>query len=246
MALIWHAKPSGGYGYNSNEGIDNITCINGFFNGRGYTLQAQAGVIANIIHESALNPWRWQEDKYSENGDSGYGLFQFTPGRHYWQQCYDVDGYAPNRSPFYQSDFARPSDGYAHLVVFDEDILGKWQTLCWRFVYWDRNQYPGLWQMRNTILANYGTNGELSLAQFRTIDNVSYATFAFLACYEGPLVPNFYEREVTALAIYQMLSGETPPPPTPPPGPGPEPPTPVFGDRNKIIFYLKPFWKRGF
>ena len=243
MALIWHAKPSGGYAYNSNEGIDNITCMNGFFNGRGYCLEAQAGVIGNMIHESALNPWRWEDDVvYSE---TGYGLFQFTPARDYFNYCYDVDGFAPNMSTTEQTAGARPSDGYAHLVVMDEDLLGKWQSVCWR-PSWDRNRYPNLWEMRRRVIDEYGSNGGLTLAQFRNVANVAWATFAFLACYEGPGTPNFGEREISALAVYQLLSGETPPPPTPPPGPGPGPEPTPWSSTGKIIFYLKPWWKRGF
>ena len=242
MPLVWHAKPSGGYSIGSTEGLDNITCINGFLNGRNYALEAQAGVIGNMVHESALNPWRWQGDTVNEWG--GYGLFQFTPARNYWMDCYDVDGYAPNRSTVtVDPPTARPSDGYAQLVVFDEDILNKWTTFCWR-PYWDRTEYPTLWTMRNTIISTYGSDGGLSLAQFRTINNVSHSTFAFLACYEGPAVPNFWTREETALQVYGILSGDTPPPPTPPPGPGPGPgPTPIYPG-SKIMFYLRPWWKR--
>ena len=242
MALIWHAKPDGGYSMNSNEGIDNITCINGFLNSRGYTLEAQSGIIGNMIHESALNPWQWEygftPGIYCQGG---YGLFQFTPAEDYFAQCWDVDGFAPNMSRSEVTANARPSDGYAHLVVFDEDLLSKWMTFCWR-PGWDRTQYANLWEMRRRIIEEYGTDGGLTQAAFKNITNIAWATFAFLACYEGPGVPNFSVREQSALAVYALLSGDTPPPPTPPPGPGPGP-TPTPGS-NKIMFYLKPWWKR--
>lgn len=240
----WHAKPSGGYSEYSSDGIDNIQCISGMLNNRGYCLEAQAGMIANCVHESALNPWRWQNDVV--NPDGGYGLFQFTPAHAYWDECYNFNGFAPNMSTSSVTAGAQPSDGYAQVEVVTHDALSKWEPTCWRW-YWDRNEYPNLWEMRTRVINQYGSNGELSLSQFRSVANVAWATFAFLACYEGPGKPNFYVREQSALHIYQLLSGDTPPPPTPPPGPGPGPgpgPTPEH-HKSKLIFYLKPYWKRG-
>ena len=52
----WYAKPSGGYGYNSTEGRANIEQINGILNELGFTLESQAGILGNIVAESALNP----------------------------------------------------------------------------------------------------------------------------------------------------------------------------------------------
>ena len=54
--MAWHAKPSGGYGYNSTEGRANIEQINGILNELGFTLESQAGILGNIVAESALNP----------------------------------------------------------------------------------------------------------------------------------------------------------------------------------------------
>ena len=64
----WYAKPSGGYGYNSTEGRANIEQINGILNELGFTLEAQAGILGNIVAESALNPWRWQGDTVNQSG----------------------------------------------------------------------------------------------------------------------------------------------------------------------------------
>ena len=74
------------------------------------------------------------------------------------------------------------------------------------------------------------------MAQFKTIDNVDDACFAFLACYEGPSIPNFSERAALAAQVKQVLDGHEPGP-GPGPGPGPQPgPTPIWD-----ILFLKKF-----
>lgn len=236
----WHAKPSGGYYYGSGEGLENVHCINGFFNSQGYSLEVQAGIITNIYHESALNPWRWQYDIYDPS--YGYGLFQFTPGSDYLNYCNDVMGFAPNLSVSTVTPGAAPWDGYAQLIVLHEDRLSKWTPYCWRTYWNDEPNAEALRQIRNDILGTYGSGGLLTYQQFLTIDRVDYALFAFLACYEGPLHPNYYTRLADANQIYAILSGSEPPVP-----PGPEPPGPTPGrKKSKVMFYLKPYWKRGF
>ena len=215
----WYAKPSGGYGYNSTEGRANIEQINGILNELGFTLESQAGILGNIVAESALNPWRWQGDTVNQSG--GYGLVQFTPARDYINNMQNVDGYGPNLSTSYQTEGARPEDGYAQILCIANDYLSKWVSYCWRD-YWSTSSYPGLWAQRNRIVQQYGNGRSLTLSQFKTINNVGDATLAFLACFEGPAVPNYQTRYDSAAAIYEYLSGGvTPDPPDPGPGPGP-------------------------
>ena len=213
----WYAKPSGGYGYNSVEGRANIEQINGILNGLGYTLEAQAGILGNIVAESALNPWRWQGDTVNLSG--GYGLVQFTPASDYIGSMQHLDGYGPNLSTSYQTDGARPEDGYAQMLCIANDYLGKWVSYCWRD-YWSTASYPTLWAQRNRIVQQYGTGSALTLSQFKNITNVGDATLAFLACFEGPAVPNYQTRYNSAAAIYEYLSGGVTPDP---PDPGPTP-----------------------
>lgn len=240
---MWYAKPAGAYGYGSTEGRANIDMMNGYFNSQNFSLESQAGIMGNVVSESGLNPWRWQGDSYSRYG--GYGLFQYTPAYQYIDNCSSLDGYGPNLSASYVTSGARPEDGWAQCVAFATDALSKWVAWCWRD-YWDRTVYQNLWQTRNRIVNTYGDGSSLTLAQFKTINDVYDATFAFLACFEGPQVPNMQNRWENASAIYQILSGVTPPDP-PGPGPGPTPgPTPIAGDAMKIMFYLKPKWKKGF
>ena len=208
--MTWYAKPSGAYGYASAEGQANISEINGFLNGENYLLTAQAGIMGNMVAESGLNPWRWQSESVNYSG--GYGLFQFTPASGYLDGCRDVYGYAPNLSTSTRTHGAFPYDGWAQLIVFNDDLLGKWTPSCWRS-YWSREEYEDLWEMREYILNTYGTGLSLSLEQYKTIDYVNLAAFAFLACYEGPLIPNLLPRETMANRIYTMITGERPPTP---------------------------------
>ena len=227
--MSWFAKPSGGYDLRSEEAVGNGIAMNGFFNARGYTLEAQAGIIGNCYHESGLNPWRWQNDIVNRAG--GYGLFQFTPASQYLDWMVGGDYYAPNLSTSYVTGGAQPYDGYNQLLVLDQDQLNKWSGYCWR-PYWSTVDYAELYAMRARILQTYGDGVGLTYDQFKLINNVSDATFAFLACYEGPAVPNFYVREATANYVFNGLNPYTPDDP---------PLKPV--KKKKIFFYLKPYWR---
>ena len=212
--MTWHAKPSGYYGYATNDGKENIYEMNKFFNNRGYTLQAQAGIIGNVIGESGLNPWRWQNDTYDLSG--GYGLFQYTPAQGYIDGGVNLEHYAPNLSVTTITDGADPKDGIAQLTAFADNSLGKWMSSCWR-TYWDTYEYSELFELRNRILSVYGDGYTLTMDDFKGIDNVYNATFAFLACFEGPAVPNMESRYAYASDVYVYLKGNTPDNPNPPP-----------------------------
>lgn len=210
--MSWYAKPSGAYSYNSAEGMANIAEMNAFLNNRGYKLEAQAGIIGNSFGESGLNPWRWQSDRYNRSG--GYGLFQFTPAKNYIDGYSHIEHYAPNLSTSSITSGASPTDGIAQLTVFDSGAWG-WKSSCWR-TYWDKDSYPSLYAVRTEILNIYGNGSSLTMSQFKDIDNVYYATFAFLACFEGPAVPNMGNRYEYASDIYAMLSDDPPITPDPP------------------------------
>lgn len=204
----WYAKPRGGYEYNSWEWVQNVAEMNRFFRERGYTYQAIAGILGNVHHESGMNPWRWQSDEVNYNG--GYGLFQYTPASGYLALS-KLPNYSPNLSVAEVTANATPSDGLAQCVVFDEDKLAKWMTGCWR-TYWDSNVYADLKNVSQEILNKYGNGKSITLSQFMGIDDVYYATFAFLACFEGPLVPNMTPRYKTAQDVYTIITGDIPVP----------------------------------
>lgn len=224
--MSWNAKPSGSYQYDSKAGTENIFEINDFFNTENYTIEAQSGLIGNVMAESGLNPWRWQSDTVNLSG--GYGLFQFTPASGYIDLT-DVPFHSPNLSTSEQTSGATVDDGEAQLIVFNEDRLGKWISSCWR-TYWDVNTYAQLYAERKRILNTYGNGSKITLNQFKTIKNVWDATFTFLACYEGPRVPNVGPRYENAVNAYELLTGNPPDPPIPP--------TPI-NKKLPIWFYIK-------
>lgn len=243
--MTWHAKPSGLYAYNGAEWTDNVLEMAAYFNTRNYSVEAQTGIIANAVAESGLNPWRWQNDKV--NYSAGYGLFQFTPASDYFNKCSGLAYYAPNKSVTAVTEGAKPTDALAQMAAFDTNKLSKWGAGCWR-PYWSTTTYASLYQERNRIVAKYGSNNQISMAQFKKIDNVWDATFVFLAAFEGPLVPNMTARYNIAQDVYKVITGSSPPdpptpppdPPTPPPDPpDPQPPTPAKVGKMKIMYYLR-------
>ena len=201
--MSWSAKPYGGYLMSSAEGIGNIYEMHYWMDDAAYTLEAQAGVVANCYNESALNPWRWQGDSVSYSG--GYGLFQFTPASGYINDCSWVNDYAPNLSTGYVTAGASPNDGGAQMDVLVNDYLSKWTPYCWRS-YW--NYDAQLASMRDNILNTWGDGSTITQAQFATIDDLESALFCFFACYEGPLyISDYYARVNDAYTAYQILSG---------------------------------------
>lgn len=225
--MTWYAKPKGSYGINSTEGTANIYEMASCWT--AWTDEAKAAAIGNSIHEGGLNPWRWQNDSEASIPNGGYGLFQFTPGTGY------VNGVARNKanmSTTHQTPEARPEDGAIQCEVVATNELGKWVSSCWRS-YWNYDgtstpKYPELYAYRQDVLNRWGTGSSISLAQFGQCQDLDAATFIFLACFEGPRVPNYDPRKRSAASVYQILTGQTPPtPPVPPTPPEPTPPQPI-------------------
>lgn len=227
--MSWYAKPRGAYYYNGTEGKSNILEIGSYLSGNNYTVEAQSGVIGNVMAESGLNPWRWQSDSVSLAG--GYGLFQYTPASGYINLS-GIPNHSPNMSTSQQTSGATPEDAEGQLYVFVNNTLGKWVSACWRS-YWDTTTYATLYQQRQRILTEYGDGSRISMTQFARINNVWDATFVFLACFEGPLVPNMSARFGNAQQAYEILTG-SPIPPTPPP-------VPTYSSKLKIWMMIKPF-----
>lgn len=163
--------------------------------------------------EGGLNPWRWEGDVVNLN--RGYGLFQYTPASEYINTAKNVNYYAPNLSVTSITTDAKPTDAIAQLEVFDRNLLSKWVSTCWRN-YWSTDTYSSLYQDTRRILFTYGSNQRLSMEQFKRIDDIYDATLAFLACFEGPQVPNMATRYSNARLAYNIITGKPPTPPTPP------------------------------
>lgn len=238
--MTWHAKPSGTYNRNSVAGIDNIFEFRTQLS--TWPVECIAGILGNVQAESGFNPWRWQGDRYGTS--RGYGLFQYTPASGY----ISLSGTTPNLSVSEVTSGATPEDAIRQIQAFRTDELGKWVSRCWR-PYWNDDdtwsgspKYPELWGERARILNTWGHGSGISLAEFAEITDIYDACFVFLACFEGPSVPNIGARNTNAAKIYEILTGVTPPtppdPPVPPPPPTPTPPmstiTLIASTRHKI------------
>lgn len=186
----FYAKPSGGYSISSIEGTTNIKRIYDYLHNEGYADNCIVGILGNVYGESALNPWLWENNTYNLN--NGYGLFQFTPASEYINATWLPD-HAPNTDPSQTVAGADPDDALGQLYALVNDTFGKWLNTCWRS-YWNPSDYPDLYTKRTYILNTYGSGSSLSMAQFKTIYDYSDACFAFLACYEGPAIPNYLQR----------------------------------------------------
>jgi len=228
------AKKTGGYGYASSEGKNNIRMINGFLNQYNVTLEAQAGIIGNIIAESRLNPWRWE--RANNIPASGYGFFQYTPGSGYTESAdaSQLLGFGPSKSVLYPTPGETPDDGWAQLLSLVNNTLRKWIGTVWRS-YWDPNEYTQLYDLVQDIKSTWaGQDGLLKWSEYIQINSVADATIAFMACYEGPRVPNWQLRVDNANNIFNQLSLTTPP----------EPPgsSPTQLSEHKWIYYIRPLW----
>lgn len=223
--MTWYAKPSGPYGIGSTEWVGNYNEIYGMLSG-SWTDAAIAGMIGNMQHESGLNPWRWQNDYVAPLYDNGYGLPQFTPASGYLA----LPGTTPNMSTSQTTTGATPADGARQIQAINGDELSKWVSKCWRD-YWSPIQYSQLYAYSNQILNTWGNGTNISMSQFKACTDVDAAAFIWLACYEGPKVPNYATRKQTSEYIYQNYMGGVVPP-------SPDPPTPPTPSGEGVPYWL--------
>ena len=233
--MAWYAKPSGGYDPHSSAGLGNIFAFRTAFS--TWTVESVAGMLGNVQAESGLNPWRWQGDRYGTS--RGYGLFQYTPASSYLA----LSGATPNLSTTSVTTGATPEDAERQIQAFRTNELGKWNDTAWRS-YWDQTTYASLYAYRNECLNTWGHGTGISIAEFSDILDVYAATFIFLACFEGPAVPNIDVRNRNAANMYEILTGQAPEPPYVPPDPEPPSPTPTPLE-NWLIAVLKKITERS-
>lgn len=207
--MAWHAQPSGGYSLASTAGQDNVLEMYSYLQSAGYTTESACAVIANSMSEGGLNPWRWQSDTYNLSG--GYGLFQYTPASGYISNATSAPYFSPNLSTSSITTGATPEDGIAQLFTMDTNLLGKWVSTCWRS-YWNPATYPDEYTLHQTILDTYGNGTFLSMQNFRDMLDLYSATFAFLACFEGPAAIHMNARYENAVNVYTFITGHQPTP----------------------------------
>lgn len=203
--MPFYAKPSGGYSISSTEGTSNIVAIHEYLSAIGYSDDAIVGLLGNVYGESALNPWLWENNTVSYS--NGYGLFQFTPASEYINASW-IPNHAPNESTSEAQPGASPDDALGQLYAFANDSFGKWVSYCWRS-YWNPETYPDLYDLRAYVLNTYGNGSRLTMDQFKNIEEYDAACFAFLACYEGPAIPNYWQRLGYATSIKPIIDALT-------------------------------------
>ena len=202
---MFYAKPYGDYQISSTEGTANIKAVYDYLNPEGYTKGCIIGILGNVVAESSLNPWLWKDNTY--NPSMGYGLFQFTPASEYINASWLPD-YAPNLDPYSTTPGADPNDAKAQLYAFSNDTFGKWYGPCWRY-YWNPADYPDLYARVQGLLSLYGSGTSISMNQFKHITDYQDACLVFLGCYEGPLIPNYAQREIYAGQVKTILDNYT-------------------------------------
>ena len=222
--MTWYAKPSGAYSLGSTEANANIDEIRNNCRAWGWTDEAIAGMVGNMVGESGLNPWRWQSDRVSLTSRyKGYGLPQFTPAYGYINDYgRGINGYAPNLSTSGISSGANPSDGYAQLVVINEDRAGK---------FLNRQSYCDYWD----ISACY------PMSSYKQVTDLYTATVGWLFNYEFPADHSKSVADARyewAGYVYQYITGHDPSPPEPPdptPGSGVAIPAGIGIKRRRMI-----------
>lgn len=218
--MSWYAKPSGGYLIDSEEAKANLTEIYNILNST-WTIEAIAGMCGNLFAESGLNPWRWQGDSVSLTSDyKGYGLPQFTPAKGYiYNYGVDVYGYAPNLSTTQITQGANPNDGYAQIIVINEDKARK---------FLDRRSYCTYADITNSYPFN----------SYKQLTDLYVASTGWLFNYEFP-APQYRTEEYAQLRysysqqVLNFLQGLSPTPPTPP-----DPPIPPIQQKRKMPLYM--------
>lgn len=83
--------PYYGNDYNSSNYLSqlqmqiNAIYIYKYLSAKGWTVNAIAGILGNMEHESAINPGRWEGNSVGKG--PGYGLTQWTPYTKYTEWC---------------------------------------------------------------------------------------------------------------------------------------------------------------
>ena len=207
--LQWCAKLKRGFTEGQEHYIQNLTAMYYGLQPLGFTLEAMAGMAGSIMRESGFNPWRWGGD--TGDFESGYGLFMFTPGEGYLynQTAASIEWFAPSFYVTHLSDRGQPYDGYAQLLTFYNDYLGKWSRTGWKN-NWSTSTYATEYARRQEILDTWGydyseTVRRLAIDGFKQIDDLTLATQAFVLWYERPTTPTITIRLSYAQTAYEYL-----------------------------------------
>ena len=73
----WGDEQNSSHSLTQSQMEVNATYIYNYLTAQGWTVNAIAGMLGNMQHESSINPGRWQGDNVGVG--PGYGLVQWTP-----------------------------------------------------------------------------------------------------------------------------------------------------------------------
>lgn len=93
---------------NIEDQTNNALMVWSFFNAQGWTANAVAGMLGNMVAESTINPGRW-EIGHTGDTDFGFGLVQWTPASKLFSWL-SANGY-PNGS----------GDGQCRRIIWELD-----------------------------------------------------------------------------------------------------------------------------
>lgn len=82
MIGVWTNNNPFNEGFTQANQEQNAREIWGYFQSRGWTLEAVSGMLGNIEYESWINPAQW-ETNFAIYGAGGFGLVQWTPWTKY-------------------------------------------------------------------------------------------------------------------------------------------------------------------
>ena len=218
--MTWWAKPSGAYGIESTESLDNADEIYNQLSGT-WTLTAICGMLGNMWSESGMNPWCWQSDTVTYSG--GYGLVQFTPAKSTDNPMagyidgfgVQYDGYAPNMSTSTTTSGANVRDGQAQIYAIDDNAGGKYTSY-----------------KRHCDYADITSVNDFS--DYKQCEDLWIATVGWLYYYEAPADKSYVvaqERFRRAKIFWEHFTEDPPVPPTPP--------KPTKRDKMPLYMYLR-------
>lgn len=131
----------------------NAREIWGYFQAKGWSLEATSALLGNMEDESYINPGQWQLGVVIENPDpqnvDGFGLVQWTP----WQKYVDSSNWFGDwqAGPNWRTDYIKQLDRIQYELEFDEEFPNQGQWISYydshygyvRFKYFSvLNTYP--------------------------------------------------------------------------------------------------------
>ena len=87
----WSYTIGPGYYYDHYELLNNAQNVKDYLEAQGFSPPAIVGILANMEHESYVNPGQ-QQHGYHGDPSSGYGLVQWTPGTKIINYANSVNG----------------------------------------------------------------------------------------------------------------------------------------------------------